>query len=306
MSAIDDVIRALARRQRCVLTSEQLLDLGITRAMLQARVRNGALTRLAPRLLVLGGVPITDDLMTFAGWLECGGRSAVSHQTASAHWRYPGFRPRPIQVVRLRDGSFPPVSLARVHTTRELPDTQVVEVDGMLVTSPARTLFDLAPTVHPRQLERLLDRAWSHGLLNWWIMQRTFKELQRRGRPGIAVMRELLEARPVDYVPPASNLESRFQQLLRDDGQSPLDRQVNVGDDVRWLGRVDFLDRDAGLIVEVQSDVHHTSVSDRASDADRRAALTEAGWQFVEVAEFELWHRGAEVQRRIRLARSGW
>ena len=169
-------------------------------------VRNGSLVRLAPRVLAIGGAPITDELLLFAAWLECGGRSALSHETAAAHWGFPGFRSRPIQLVRRRDGTFPPVSLGRVHTTRELPDTQVVEADGLLVTTPARTLFDLAPRIHPGRLEKLLDRAWSRRLVNWRIMNRTFIELQRRGRPGIRIMRELLEARPVDYVPPDSNL----------------------------------------------------------------------------------------------------
>jgi hypothetical protein len=136
-------------------------------------------------------------------------------------------------------------------------------------------------------------------------MDRTFRELQRRGRPGIAIMRELLDVRPIDYVPPASGLEARFQELLEKDGQRPMTRQIDLGDDERWIGRVDFFDRDAKLVVEVQSDLHHTSVGDQAADADRRHDLTEAGWQFIEVAEFECWHRAGEVQRRIRAARTG-
>jgi very-short-patch-repair endonuclease len=302
---LDSSLRVLALGQRGVLTTEQAMLHGATESMLRHRVRSGSLVRLAPRVFAIGGVPVTRDVLLYAAWLECGGRSAISHATAAAHWRFPGFRTKPIQLVRLRDGTFPPVSLGRVHTTRELPDTQVVDVDGMFVTSPARTLFDLAPIVPRGRLERLLDRAWSHRLVNWWIMQRTFRELQRRGRPGIAAMRELLDARPIDFVPTASSLEMRFHQIVRDDGQAPLDRQINLGDQVRWIGRVDFFDRAARVIVEVQSDVHHTSVSDRASDAERRKALVDAGWQFVEVTEHEVWHQPDVVSRRVRTARRG-
>jgi hypothetical protein len=60
------------------------------------------------------------------------------------------------------------------------------------------------------------------------------------------------------------------------------------------------------VIVEVQSTVHHTSVSDRASDDQRRDAMVRAGWQFVEVDEFEVWHRPEVVRQRVRAARSGW
>jgi very-short-patch-repair endonuclease len=256
-------------------------------------------------VFVLGGVPINDVVMSFAAWLECGGRSAVSHDSAAAHWRFPGFRLRPVQVLRLRDGTFPPVSLARVHTTRTLPDTQIVDQRGLLVTTPARTLFDLAPIIHPNRLERLLDRAWSHRLVNWRIMHRTFIELQSRGRPGIAIMRQLLEARPAEYVPPASGLESRFQSLIERDGQRLLERQINVGNDLRWLGRVDFIDRTARVVIEVQSDLHHSSISDIAADAERRTSMTAAGWRFVEIPEFDVWHRAERVQQSVRAARTG-
>jgi very-short-patch-repair endonuclease len=264
------------------------------------------LVRIAPRVFALGGVPLTDELLVFGGWLECGGRSALSHATAAAHWQLPGYRLRPVHAVRLRDGVFPPASLATVHTTRVLPDTQIVSVDGLDITTPSRTLFDLAAHVHPNRLERLLDWTWSHRLTNWFLMNRTLLELQGRGRSGIGVMRRLLDARPAGYVPPATNLESRFQQLLRDDGQRPMDRQANVGSQSSWIGRVDFIDRARKVVVEVQSDLHHTSVSDVRDDAERRAAMVASGWTFCEVWEFEIWHRPQQALRRVRLARSGW
>jgi len=303
--SIDDHIRTIAARQRSVVLSEQLAELGLSNNGIRHRVRDGSLVRIAPRVLVIGGAPITAKVRLFAAWLECGGRRALSHGTAAAHWRFPGFTDLPIEILRARDGVFPPVSLAQVHTTRELPTTQLVDHEGLLITTPARTLFDLAPRVHPGKLERLIDRAWSHGLVNGAIMQRTFRELQSRGRPGITVMRQLLEARPINYVPPASNLEARFQKVLRDGGLPELDRQVNVGNDVRWLGRVDFIDRERKVIVEVQSGLHHTSLSDVTDDAARRDTMTAAGWTFVEVDDFEVWHRPDVVRARVATARTG-
>ena len=40
-------------------------------------------------------------------------------------------------------------------------------------------------------------------------------------------------------------------------------------------------------------------VSDRQADDARICALTKAGWQVVEIAEFELWHRPADVLRKV-------
>lgn len=299
----DDLIRQLALTQRGAVTTPQLHSLGLSDAAIRHRIERGSLVRIAPRVCVIGGLPIGLEVRLHAAWLECGGRRALSHATAAAHWRFPGFNASPIELIRLRDDVFPHVSLARVHTTRELPDTQVVEHEGLLITTPARTLFDLAPRIHPERLERLLDRAWSHGQVNWAIMHRTLCELQRKGRAGIVVMRELLDARPVDYVPPASGLESRFQKVLGDGGLPLMDRQVNIGNRVAWLGRVDFLDRSRKLVVEVQSDLHHTSLSDMADDAARREAMEAAGWRFIDVREFDVWHRPDRVRAQIRTGR---
>jgi very-short-patch-repair endonuclease len=303
--SIDDSLRDLARQQRCLFTTEQAVGLGATRSALDHRVRTGAIVRIAPRLYCLGGVRLTTDMLLLAALLECGGTAAIGRESAAAHWRYPGFKLEPVHTLQWRNGEFRPTTLARRHTTRVLPETQLVDRGGITITTPARTLFDLAPLVSPGRLEKLLDRAWSHGLVNWRIMHRTLKELEQRGRRGIKIMRALLAERPAEYVPPASGLESRFRDVMRDDGQSSMERQVDVGNDGMWLGRVDFIDRDRKLIVEVQSDLHHTSISDRRADAMRIRALEEAGWRVEEVREWDLWHRGRAVAARVRTARIG-
>jgi very-short-patch-repair endonuclease len=303
--SLDEALRDLARQQRCIFTTEQAHLLGATRAALQHRMRTGALIRIAPRLYCLGGVRLTTDMLLQAALLECGGNVAIGRESAAAFWRMPGFKLEPVHTLRWRDGEFRPTTLARRHTTRALPDTQLVDRDGITLTTPARTLFDLAPLVSLGRLERLLDRAWSHRLIDWRIMHRTLRELEQRGRPGIVAIRSLLAERPPEYVPPASGLESRFRKVLQDDGQSSMERQLNLGNDEMWLGRVDFIDRDRKLIVEVQSDLHHTSISDCRADAERRCGLEQAGWRVDEVREWDLWHRARAVAARVRTLRSG-
>ncbi|WP_334144415.1 type IV toxin-antitoxin system AbiEi family antitoxin domain-containing protein [Rhabdothermincola sp.] len=304
--SLDEDLRSLAARQHCLFTTDQAQALGASRSALDHRVRTGRLHRVAPRVLCLGGVPMTTELRQWAVLLECGGTAALSHQTAAAHWGLPGYRVEPIQVLRLRDGTYPPSRLGVVHHTRSLPDEHVAILDGLRITTPARTLFDLAPHVSPGRLERLIDHAWSHRLVTGRLLDRTLRDLSRRGRPGIRIMRALLAERGPDYQPPDSALEARFEKLLREDGQAPMERQVDLGG-ADWLGRVDFVDHEARVIVEIDSDLHHTSISDRRADAARQAALEAAGWLVVRITEFELWHRPQEVVERVRRARaSAW
>ncbi len=300
--SIDNDLRALSRAQNCVFTTEQAHALGATESALRHRVAAGHLVRLAPRVFCLAGVPLSDEVLTTAAYLECGGTRALSTTCAGAHWGFAGFTRIPVQVTRLRDGVFPPVSLATVHTTRRLPDSHVVDLGVVRVTTPTRTLFDLAPLVTPGRLERLLDQAWARGLTSGTVLRRTLRELQGRGRPGIRVMRALIDDRGDDYRPPESGQESRFAQLLRDDGQPPMERQAELGDDA-WIGRVDFVDRDAKVVVEIDSELHHSSISDRLADDRRRTALEASGWLVIRITQHELWHDPRAVQRRVRSAR---
>lgn len=84
-------------------------------------------------------------------------------------------------------------------------------------------------------------------------------------------MRHLLAERDAAYVPPESNLEARFLSILEDAGLPLPARQRHVGGD-DWVGRVDYLDPARKVIIEIDSDLHHSTVLDMAADARREEA----------------------------------
>jgi len=135
------------------------------------------------------------------------------------------------------------------------------------------------------------------------VLHALLAELGGPGRNGVAAMRAALAGRPPGYVATASGLEARFARLLAEAGEAPLQRQVDLGGHA-WIGRVDFVDRRLGIVVEVDSDVHHTSPLDRAHDRRRDDRLRAAGWSaVVRVTEDEIWRRPAEAVARVRDAR---
>ncbi len=184
-------------------------------------------------------------------------------------------------------------------------------LDGIPVVTPARALFDIAGTQRRgaelswwvERMARMTDSAWAMRLVSGATLHRMLGDLAQRGRPGIRTMRQVLADRPPEYVPPASSLESRFQQILARAGRAPMRRQVDVGDD-RWIGRVDFRDDLRPLVVEIQSERFHTSLSDVASDTERFARFDTAGLETLPVTEEEVWHRPAEVLRKVDEARA--
>ncbi|MGI9119141.1 MAG: hypothetical protein ACR2G7_03250 [Acidimicrobiales bacterium] len=99
-----------------------------------------------------------------AAVLDAGGGAVVSRLAAAHLWGLPGFEPGPVDVTRARRRARRPSSLANLHEPRYLPEHHRREVEGVPVTTVARTVFDLAGCVYPKRAERALDNALSHKL----------------------------------------------------------------------------------------------------------------------------------------------
>jgi very-short-patch-repair endonuclease len=114
-------------------------------------------------------------------------------------------------------------------------------------------------------------------------------------------MRRLLEVRSVGYVPVESALEQRFLELCQRAGLLGFERQVPLGDE-ELVGRVDYVHRRCRLVVEIDSDRHHTSLLDRKADERRDRRLTELGYTVLRFREAQIWYDADAVVQRVRAA----
>lgn len=300
---IDEPALELSAQQHGLIAAWQLRALGATATEVDRLRRTSAhWTPLTRRVLARTGSPATSDRALMAAVLDASPGAAVAGSSAAAVWDAPGFRIEPIHVVRHRGISRRASPLATVHEVIDLLPHHIKLVRGIPVISPARTVCELAAVVHPDHLARVLDRFWSQGLLDGATFDRTVRELAGRGRKGSTTLRALNAERGPAYRPAGSGQERRFEQILVRHGEPPMRRQVDVGGE-EWTGRVDYVDPDLPLIVEVQSERHHTALVDRAADARRLAALRAAGFHVIEVWDTQLWHEPASVVAAVRAAR---
>ncbi|MGQ0519719.1 MAG: DUF559 domain-containing protein [Actinomycetota bacterium] len=301
--AFDEELRELAALQYAVVALRQARQLSPGPAALRHRIEGSDWDMPTPRVLRLVGAPrgIRQDLMIAV--LDAGPGAVVSHGSAAALWGLPGFSFSTHHVSRPRSRSRCEALVAVVHHPRFLPASHVTDRHGIPVTTLARTLFDLAGGVHPARLDRLVETVVGRSPSILPTLHAMLEELGATGRGGITVLRAVLADRPPGYVATASGLEARFARILADAGEPPLDRQVDVGGH-EWVGRVDFLDRALKIVVEVDSDIHHSSPLDRARDARRDGLLREAGWAaVVRISEDEIWRHPHQVVARVRAAR---
>jgi very-short-patch-repair endonuclease len=298
---MDREIAITAEMQYGVFTAEQARAAGFNREAMRHRVASGRWERLVEGVYRLPGTRRTWEQRLCAATLAAGPCAAASHRSAAALLAIPGFD---------RSGT-PEVTTPRsrrhrspgtiVHRWRPFPDDHLTVIDGLVTTRAARTLVDLAGVVHPRRTERAVDNCLAAGSVTFSALHATFLELAGRGRTGTAVMRELLGERDAHYVPPASELEAIFKDLLRLAGLPDPVRQLDVGDALGWIGRVDFAYPGFGLLIELDGRRFHSALLDRRADAQRDQRLRGAGWrEVVRFSWFDVVHQPDLVVALLR------
>src|SRR5262249_45609802 len=129
------------------------------RAQRRASARSARLAAPVRRgVYQVGHTRLTAKARLWAAILACGGPDAavIRHLTAGPPWELLR-TPRVIDVITLRQGSS--TEAIRVHRTRTLRPADVTTIDGLPVTTPTRTLIDLADVLTPHRLERACHRA---------------------------------------------------------------------------------------------------------------------------------------------------
>ncbi|HET7690222.1 MAG TPA: hypothetical protein VFK41_07585 [Nocardioidaceae bacterium] len=300
---IDRVLASIAVRYHGLLPRFETRAAGIDWRVLLRRVGSGLLDELSPRVLRVAGIKQSDEQRVMAATLDVAGGAVASFETAAWLWRFPGFWLRHIEVTARRT-QHRTSTLAFVHRPVLLRDHHVTVVRGIPVTSVARTIFDLAGVIHPLRLARLIDSVCTRSPAVLVQLHRLLPELAKQGRPGIRIMRELLQSRPVGIRVAPSGYQARFEEVMAEAGVTGLRREIDVGGH-SWIGRVDYRCEVTGVLFEVDSALNHTSPTDVAADAERDAAALAAGFpEVVRIVAEDLYPRPQIAVAAVRQTRS--
>jgi very-short-patch-repair endonuclease len=182
----------------------------------------------------------------------------------------------------------------RVHRPRALLDDEVTTLRGLPITTPARTLLDLAPGLHRRALEQALNHAELDARLDFAELRELLARYPRR--PGTRSLKAQLAAYrgPIDT---KSKLERLVYELC--DAHGLPRPQVNTVIE----GRVcDFFWPARRLVVEADSYRWHRSPSALNDDRERDVALTLAGYTVLRFTYEQVTRQPRYVLRALRTA----
>lgn len=189
-----------------------------------------------------------------------------------------------------------------VHRSVELPRADVTTVHAIPVTTPVRTLIDLASVLEPDALEEALDAALRMKLLAVARLRWRLDAIGGSGRHGTSDLRSLLAARAPATANAQSPLETRVARMLRQAGLPDPVKQFEIRDSARLIAIVDFAYPDRLVAIEADSYRWHTGRRRFDHDLARRNALTALGWRVIHVTSTDLAARRDGVLAEIRRA----
>ena len=292
-----DELVTMARRQEGLLSAAQLASVDLTESQ-RRRLLARWLTRVAPRVYAIRGVPETHRYRLRLGLLCLGERSWVSYEAAAALHEFDRSKPDAVeftvdrnQRASWRKGGLP----FTVHTTTMLKPIDFVVVDGFRTMSATRTIIDLAHArAHIRRVEAAIDSAVRLGLSSPDVLATRLETLRGSGRWGCRLVDQLI----VDSGG-HTMLERRFLEIVRRVGLPRPRTQVVHRKNGRHVARVDFLFDEAGVVVEVSGRLGHSTPMERARDAERRNELQDIGRRVYEYTWEDVTERPAFVARTL-------
>jgi very-short-patch-repair endonuclease len=267
---------AIAVEQYGRVSRRQLIAAGVTPHMIDTMLRRSALHRLHAGVYAVGHLAPIELGREAAALLACREGSVLSHLSAGALWALLKSLADddPVDVMTVRGDSVRRAGI-RAHRTMCLDARDTRVRYGLPVTSPARTLLDLAECLTERETERALDE----GLSNRTLRLSAISDLISRTpvRRGRRVLNTLLERRTNSTLS-RSEAEERMLALVRE-AHLPAPFM-----NMRLHGyEVDFAWPEQHVVVEVDGYRYHSTRSAFEHDRRKDAVLLAAGWIVLRV-----------------------
>jgi very-short-patch-repair endonuclease len=294
--AIDHQIAALAARQGGVVSRNQLFGLGLSAAAIDHRLRSGRLHRIHHGVYAVGHRLVSTRGSHFAALLAVDG-SVLSHTTAAVVWDMRRYHESIVHLTVAGDGGRDRRTGLRVHRCALAPDESTSH-EGLAVTTPERTLLDLAPLVSLATLDQCLVKSVSLGRFDAGVLEGLIARSPRRA--GVPALRQLLIEWDGRSAPARSALEVQFSELCR---RARLSRP-DVNSRIEGF-EVDFGWPAQRLIVEVDGYAFHGGPAAFERDRARDAALTLAGWRVLRFTWRQVTREPERVAAVIRRSLAG-
>jgi len=256
-------------------------------------VRTGHLLSVHRGVYAVAGSPETPHGRWLAATL-IHPTAKLSYRAGGAYWQMRNSWNEPIEVTIPGEARQRPGLI--IHRDRLEPDEWCIE-DGIPVTTPARTLLDLASVLHPFELERCLHESEFHRHRSptsvWTLLERHPR------RRGSVALRAALASLSGGVRHTRSPLEDDFQHFVydRDLPRPQTNVRIPAGDD---LIEVDCLWMPQRVVAELDGRASHERARTFETDRARDRSLSVLGFQVIRITDRALREDPDGVERDLR------
>ena len=280
-TAVDGHIASLAAKQAGRVARRQLIADGIARRAIARRLEDARLRSTLPGIYAVG--PVSTWLSPlWAAYLYGGADSVLSFRSAAILWRIGSFPKLDVTLAGNRRGT-----KGLVCHRATIPASERTIKHGLPVTTPARTLLDLASILPGPRLQPVFTQAEVLGLVDQASI-RALLAAHRRSK-GAALLRRLagIEAGHARRGRVRSPVEIGFRSFVEASQPLPpveFNVRIAVGDD---FYEADAVFREQRLIVELDARSTH---GERSFEQDRLRdrRLMAHGWRVIRVTAEQL------------------
>lgn len=286
-----DRLKAITAAQAGLFTRAQARACGYSAYQIRRRLGTGEWRRILGSVIAATGVPVTPLLRDRAAQLAVTGSVLAGPSAArrlglkvcdattylavgpAYHHRLPGVR-------LLRD---------------EIPERDLMLLDGILLTRPARTIVDCLRVLPEPDALDLLDRALQAKWITPEVLAaRVHRFTGRHGAKRLAKLSHLAGAGT------RSAAERLAVTVLRAHGLTGWRANVEVHDQRGLIGVGDIVFGAARLVVELDGRAHHVTPQQFQRDRERQNRLVAAGWTVLRFTWQDLTRRPDEVAATIQ------
>jgi hypothetical protein len=237
----------------------------------------------------VGWPQLTQERRWMAGVLACGPNAVLSHRSAGVLWGIIAKEGAAIDVsVRQAREIRRPGVHARGRPT--LRPTDLTRRNWIPVTTPARTMVDMATQLGRSELERAINDADKRDVIHVGPLRSALDSYA--GVPGVRPLRTLIDR--LTFRLSDSELEVRFRPIAIAAGlPQPLSKQ--------WVNdfEVDFYWPELGLVVETDGARFHRTPSAQTRDARRDRTHLLTGMTPLRFTHYEIRYERAVVRTAL-------
>ena len=289
------LVAALAAEQHGVVSRAQLVGVGLGRRAIEHRISRGLLHPVHRGVYAVGHTRLPREGFWLAAVLAAGPGAFLGLRSAAALWGIRGTRRSAIEVIGPRLCRRAGIDARRVALARD----EVTVERGIPVTTPARTLLDLAQVLAPPQLERAVHEAEYLRLTSPLSLEALLA--RHKGRRGTAALGAIVDRKRIGAHRTRTDFEAAFLAFL-DDHDLPRPQRTNV-----YVAghEVDAVWPDEQLIVELDSRQAHATTRAFEEDREKDRHLQIHGYRIARITYRQLQSDQGTIAAQLRALLAG-